>query len=69
MLTPIFAAYALMVGRPAPTFLEMFGPREMRDRSFLTYAIGLAMVVTVLIGAQTALGFTFDPRYRDFPFA
>ncbi|MCG6204292.1 beta-(1-6) glucans synthase [Rhodopseudomonas sp. HC1] len=69
VLTPILAAYALMVGRPAPTFLEMFGPREMRDRSFLTYALGLSLAVTVLIGAQTALGFTFDPRYRDFPFA
>jgi len=25
--------------------------------------------VTVLIGAETALGFVFDPRYKDFPFA
>jgi glucan 1,3-beta-glucosidase len=25
--------------------------------------------VTVLIGSETALGFVFDPRYRDFPFA
>lgn len=69
VLTPIFAAHALMSGRPLPTFLELFGPREMRDRSFLTYALGLSLAVTVLIGAQTALGFTFDPRYRDFPFA
>ncbi|MCP9626775.1 beta-(1-6) glucans synthase [Rhodopseudomonas palustris] len=69
VLTPIFAAHAFMSGRPLPTFLELFGPREMRDRSFLTYALGLSLAVTVLIGAQTALGFTFDPRYRDFPFA
>jgi hypothetical protein len=27
------------------------------------------MLVTTLIGAETALGFLFDPRYRDFPFA
>ena len=27
------------------------------------------LVVTTLIAAQTALGFAFDPRYRDFPFA
>jgi glucan 1,3-beta-glucosidase len=25
--------------------------------------------VTALIGTETALGFVFDPRYRDFPFA
>ncbi|MBI5131841.1 MAG: beta-(1-6) glucans synthase [Rhodopseudomonas palustris] len=69
VLTPILAANALMSGRPVPTFLDLFGPREDRSRSFLTYALGLSVVVTVLIGAQTALGFTFDPRYRDFPFA
>ena len=27
------------------------------------------MIVATLIAAQTALGFVFDPRYRDFPFA
>jgi hypothetical protein len=27
------------------------------------------LMVAVLIAAQTALGFVFDPRYRDFPFA
>ena len=25
--------------------------------------------MTTLIGAETALGFVFDPRYKDFPFA
>ena len=31
--------------------------------------LGIALIVTTLIGAETALGFIFDPRYRDFPFA
>jgi hypothetical protein len=31
--------------------------------------LGAVMVVTVLIAAETALGFVFDPRYKDFPFA
>jgi glucan 1,3-beta-glucosidase len=31
--------------------------------------LGAALVVTTLIGTETALGFVFDPRYRDFPFA
>ena len=31
--------------------------------------LGLTLVVTTVIGAETALGFAFDPRYRDFPFA
>jgi len=31
--------------------------------------LGAALVVTALIGGETALGFVFDPRYHDFPFA
>ena len=46
-----------------------WGPREWRTRSALTVMLGLALAVTTLIGAETALGFVFDPRYRDFPFA
>jgi hypothetical protein len=26
-------------------------------------------MITAVIGAMTALGFVFDPRYRDFPYA
>src|SRR6202035_5567315 len=35
----------------------------------LTVILGLALGVTTLIGAETALGLVFDPRYHDFPFA
>ena len=31
--------------------------------------VGAVLIVTVLIAAETALGFVFDPRYKDFPFA
>ena len=31
--------------------------------------LGLALIVTALIASETALGFVFDPRYRDFPYA
>jgi hypothetical protein len=27
------------------------------------------LAVAAVIAAETALGFTFDPRYRDFPYA
>jgi glucan 1,3-beta-glucosidase len=33
------------------------------------WCLGASLVVTVLISTETALGFVFDPRYRDFPFA
>jgi glucan 1,3-beta-glucosidase len=58
-----------MAGRTLPTFLELFGPRDGGSRSLLTWLLGLALVVTVLIASETALGFVFDPRYRDFPYA
>jgi hypothetical protein len=35
----------------------------------MSYLLGAALVVSVLIGSETALGFVFDPRYLDFPFA
>src|SRR3984893_14206224 len=67
--SPLLCANALMSGRALPTFLELLGPREGRARSVPTMVLGAALLVTTLIGAETALGFVFDPRYRDFPFA
>jgi glucan 1,3-beta-glucosidase len=69
VLAPIFAATALMSGLPAPSFLSLLGPREGRTDSRVVAALGVTLIVTVLIAAETALGFVFDPRYRDFPFA
>ncbi len=69
MAAPLLSANALMSGRALPTFLELIGPREGRTRSALTMALGLTLIVTAVIAAETALGFAFDPRYRDFPFA
>jgi exo-beta-1,3-glucanase (GH17 family) len=69
VLAPILSAYALMSGKSLPTFLELLGPREYRHGTLLTALLGLSLIVTTVIGAETALGFTFDPRYKDFPFA
>jgi exo-beta-1,3-glucanase (GH17 family) len=67
--SPLLCANALMSGRALPTFQELLGPRDSRTRSIQTMILGVALVVTTLIGTETALGFVFDPRYRDFPFA
>ena len=66
---PLLASNALMSGRGLPTFLELLGPREDRTGSVLAILLGAALLLTVLTGAETALGFVFDPRYKDFPFA
>ena len=67
--SPMLSSHALMSGRALPTFLELLGPREERTRSILTIMLGTVLAVTTLVAAETALGFAFDPRYRDFPFA
>jgi glucan 1,3-beta-glucosidase len=67
--SPMLCANALMSGRALPTFLELLGPRDQRTRSVLTFLLGAVLLVTTLVGAETALGFMFDPRYKDFPFA
>jgi glucan 1,3-beta-glucosidase len=67
--SPLLTANALMSGRPLPTFLELLGPQEWRARSAMTFLLGAMLAATTLIGSETALGFVFDPRYRDFPFA
>jgi len=69
ILSPIFCAQALVIGRSLPTFLDILGPREERKWSKLTAVLGLTLAVTAVIAAETALGFVFDPRYRDFPYA
>jgi exo-beta-1,3-glucanase (GH17 family) len=69
ILAPILSAHALMAGKSLPTFLELLGPRQYRQGTLLTALLGLSLIVTTVIGAETALGFTFDPRYKDFPFA
>lgn len=69
VFAPILSAHALMAGKSLPTFLELLGPRQYRHGTLLTALLGLSLIVTTVIGAETALGFTFDPRYKDFPFA
>jgi exo-beta-1,3-glucanase (GH17 family) len=69
ILSPLLCTNALMSGRSLPTFVELVGPREARTRSALSSVLGVVLLVTTLIAAETALGFVFDPRYRDFPFA
>jgi glucan 1,3-beta-glucosidase len=66
----IFGANAIISGRPLPTFLDLFGPRGEGERLAASMRLlGLALVVTALIASESALGFVFDPRYKDFPYA
>ena len=70
LLASVFGANALISGRALPTFLDMFGPRGDGPKLALSmWCLGAALAVTTVIATETALGFVFDPRYRDFPYA
>ena len=66
---PLLSAHALMSGRRLPAFLDLLGPPKRRTPSFLTKILGLTLIVTTLLAAESALGLVFDGRWRDFPFA
>ena len=67
--SPLLGSYALMSGKPLPTFIELLGPSDYRGKSWTAAILGFVLMVTAVIGAATAVGFAFDPRYKDFPFA
>jgi glucan 1,3-beta-glucosidase len=69
IVAPLLCASALMSRRAPPTFTELIGPHAGQTRSISVLLLGVALLVTTLIGTETALGLVFDPRYRDFPFA
>lgn len=68
-IAPLMAANAAIAGRSLPTFLDVMGPREGRTPLRIQRSLGLVLIVLVLLATESALGFVFDPRYRDFPFA
>jgi exo-beta-1,3-glucanase (GH17 family) len=65
---PLLCAHALMAGRALPAFAEVIGPRQT-IRSLPALLLGAVLLVTALVATESALGLTFDPRSRDFPFA
>jgi exo-beta-1,3-glucanase (GH17 family) len=69
VVAQLVGANALVAGRRLPTFVELIGPRTERSGSVPVVMLGAALLVTTLVGTETALGLVFDPRYRDFPFA
>jgi glucan 1,3-beta-glucosidase len=69
VLAPLAAAAALASGAELPGFASMLARREMPPREPLPLLLGALLIVLALLAMQAALGLTFDPRYRDFPFA
>ena len=58
---------AVSVGPPA--FARIIGPKSDRARDPLALTLGVLLIVLTVLAVQSALALSFDPRYRDFPFA
>ncbi len=67
LLAPLAAAAALARAVPLPSFQDILGRDRPGDR--LVLLLGLLLIVLTVLAVQAALGFVFNPRYRDFPFA
>jgi len=68
VLAPTLGAAALGRGLPLPDMARTFGAPAEQPRG-VARALGLVFAVVVVAAIQTALGLTFDARYRDFPSA
>ena len=66
---PLIVSNTVMYGRSLPTFLELIGPGDYRTSSRMQRMLGVVLLATTILATATALGFVFDPRYRDFQFA
>ena len=56
-------------GLAPPAFARIIGPRPDRVRDPLALTLGLLLMALTVLAVQSALALSFDPRYRDFPFA
>ncbi len=64
---PIVTAAAIAANETLPDFAGILGRR--RGWRAFPFALGLVWAATIVLSIQVALGFVFDPRYRDFTFA
>jgi glucan 1,3-beta-glucosidase len=68
ILCPPVAAIALMRGVARPPFAALLGGASPPDGR-LAHTAGVLLLALSVVAVAIALGLTFDPRYRDFPFA
>jgi exo-beta-1,3-glucanase (GH17 family) len=67
LAAPVAATAALVQGLAPPAFARLLGRQRPSDP--LTVMLGAILLVVMWLAVQTGLGFVFDPRYRDFPYA
>lgn len=66
--TPLAAAAAIGSKTPMITIAEVIGPASSRSGDGVALALTGCLIVTAVVAVEAALGLTFNPRYRDFPY-
>jgi glucan 1,3-beta-glucosidase len=66
---PIAGAVALTKNVDAPVFAKVIGRKSDRAGDPLALMLGALLMLLTVLAVQSALALSFDPRYRDFPFA
>jgi exo-beta-1,3-glucanase (GH17 family) len=66
---PIAGAVAMALGVGASAFAKVVGTKADRARHPLVLTLGVLLMALTVLAVQSALALSFDPRYRDFPFA
>jgi len=69
MAAPIAGAAAMGMSMNPPAFARTIGRRPDRASDGLALTLGLLLIAVTVLAVQSALALSFDPRYRDFPFA
>jgi glucan 1,3-beta-glucosidase len=66
---PVAGTMALVRDVDAPVFARIIGRKADRARDPLALTLGALLMLLTVLAVQSALAMSFDPRYRDFPFA
>jgi glucan 1,3-beta-glucosidase len=66
---PVAGAAALAGRIETPVFAKVIGRKADRAGDPLTWTLGALLLALAVLAVQSALALSFDPRYRDFPFA
>jgi glucan 1,3-beta-glucosidase len=69
LVVPIAAAYALAKDDQLTGFAKALDPSQWRRADSVEIVVAALLVATVVAAMHVALGFVFDPRYKDFPLA
>ena len=68
ILAPVVGTMMMLRGFHTPPFARVIGRPPDRLGIGIEFGFGSLLIVLTVLAVEAALGLSFDPRYRDFPF-